>query len=66
MSAELLNVDVFENVFDALADTPEEAARLTARADLLLSARRGDDQRSREEVLHGARLPTPSTDGQGL
>ena len=39
MSAEPMNVEVFDSVFDALADTPAEAANLTARADLLLSIR---------------------------
>lgn len=39
MSAEPVNVEVFDSVFDALADTPAEAANLTARADLLLSIR---------------------------
>ena len=34
-----MNVETFDNVFDALADTPAEAANLTARADLLLSIR---------------------------
>jgi len=29
----------FDSVFDALADTPADAANLTARADLLLSLR---------------------------
>jgi len=27
----------FENVWDALADTPEEAANLTARSDLMMN-----------------------------
>ena len=31
--------ETFDNVFDALADTPAEAANLTARADLLLGLR---------------------------
>jgi predicted XRE-type DNA-binding protein len=31
--------DTFESVFDALADTPAEAANMTARADLLLAVR---------------------------
>ena len=40
MNAET-NVEVFDSVFDALADTPAEAANMTARADLLLSIREG-------------------------
>jgi predicted XRE-type DNA-binding protein len=32
-------IETFDSVFDALADTPAEAANLTARADLLLSLR---------------------------
>lgn len=39
MNAEAMNVEVFDNVFDALADTPAEAANLTARAELLLGIR---------------------------
>ena len=39
MSAEPMNAEVFDSVFDALADTSAEAANLTARADLLLSIR---------------------------
>ena len=31
--------EAFDSVFDALADTPAEAANLTARADLLLGLR---------------------------
>lgn len=31
--------DIFDSVFDALADTPEQAANLTARADLILAIR---------------------------
>jgi predicted XRE-type DNA-binding protein len=31
--------EVFESVFEALADTPAEAANMTARADLLLAIR---------------------------
>jgi predicted XRE-type DNA-binding protein len=34
-----MNVETFDNVFDALADTPAEAANLTARAELLLGIR---------------------------
>jgi predicted XRE-type DNA-binding protein len=34
-----MNVEFFDSVFDALADTPAEAANLTARADLLLGIR---------------------------
>jgi len=30
-----MEVEVFEDVFDALADTPAEAANMKARADLL-------------------------------
>lgn len=39
MNAEAMNVEVFDNVFDALADTPAEAANLAARAELLLGIR---------------------------
>ena len=39
MSAEPMTVETFDSVFDALADTPAEAANLTARADLLLGIR---------------------------
>ena len=39
MSAETMTVETFDSVFDALADTPAEAANLTARADLLLGIR---------------------------
>lgn len=35
MNAEAANIEVFANVFDAIPDTPEEAANLTARADLM-------------------------------
>ncbi|MEL6237953.1 MAG: helix-turn-helix transcriptional regulator [Pseudomonadota bacterium] len=31
--------DIFDSVFDALADTSEQAANLTARADLILAIR---------------------------
>lgn len=31
--------DIFDSVFDALADTSEQAANLTARADLMLAIR---------------------------
>lgn len=31
--------DIFDSVFDALADTPEQAANLMARADLILAIR---------------------------
>lgn len=31
--------DIFDSVFDALADTPEQAANLTVRADLILAIR---------------------------
>jgi len=34
-----MNVDTFDSVFDALADTSAEAANMTARADLLLAIR---------------------------
>jgi len=34
-----MNVETFDSVFDALADTPAESANLTARADLLLAIR---------------------------
>ena len=35
-----MNVETFDSVFDALTDTPADAANLTARADLLLSIRK--------------------------
>lgn len=34
-----MSVEGFDSVFDALADTPAEAASMTARADLLLAIR---------------------------
>ena len=34
-----MNVETFDSVFDALADTPAESANMTARADLLLAIR---------------------------
>lgn len=34
-----MNQEIFDSVFDALADTPAEAANMTARADLLLAIR---------------------------
>lgn len=34
-----MNVETFDSVFDALADTSAEAANMTARADLLLAIR---------------------------
>lgn len=34
-----MNVETFDSVFDALADTQTEAANMTARADLLLAIR---------------------------
>jgi predicted XRE-type DNA-binding protein len=34
-----MNLETFDSVFDALADTPAEAANMTARADLLLAIR---------------------------
>ena len=34
-----MSAEVFDSVFDALADTPAEAANMTARADLLLAIR---------------------------
>ena len=34
-----MKAETFDSVFDALADTPAEAANMTARADLLLAIR---------------------------
>jgi len=34
-----MRYNIFDSVFDALADTPAEAANMTARADLLLAIR---------------------------
>ncbi|MGU3285082.1 MULTISPECIES: helix-turn-helix domain-containing protein [unclassified Methylobacterium] len=34
-----MNAETFDTVFEALADTPVEAANMTARADLLLAIR---------------------------
>lgn len=34
-----MSVETFDSVFDALADTPAEAANMTARADVLLAIR---------------------------
>jgi predicted XRE-type DNA-binding protein len=39
MESAAMKVETFDNVFDALADTPAEAANMTARADLLLAIR---------------------------
>jgi len=35
-----MDVQSFENVWDALTDTPAEAANMTARSDLLLAIQR--------------------------
>ena len=35
-----MNVETFDSVFEALADTEAEAANMTARADLLLAIRK--------------------------
>lgn len=46
-----MTLQTFDNVFDALADTPAESANMTARADLLLAIRervRGWDVRQEE------------------
>jgi predicted XRE-type DNA-binding protein len=37
MESAARSVETFDSVFDALADTPAEAANMTARADLLLA-----------------------------
>lgn len=34
-----MTTETFDSIFDALADTPAEAANMTARADLLLAIR---------------------------
>ena len=34
-----MSVEIFDSVFDALADTPAEAANMSARADLALAIR---------------------------
>jgi predicted XRE-type DNA-binding protein len=39
MEGAAMKVETFDSVFDALADTPVEAANLTARAELLLAIR---------------------------
>ena len=39
MESAAMSVETFDSVFDALADTPAEAANLTARADVLLATR---------------------------
>jgi predicted XRE-type DNA-binding protein len=39
MESAPMSVETFYSVFDALADTPAEAANMTARADLLLAIR---------------------------
>jgi predicted XRE-type DNA-binding protein len=36
MRSKKLKVEEFENVLDALADSPEEAANLSARSDLMI------------------------------
>lgn len=35
----MTTMETFDSIFDALADTPEQAANLTARADLLIAIR---------------------------
>jgi predicted XRE-type DNA-binding protein len=37
MESAAIAMETFDSVFDALADTPAEAANMTARADLLLA-----------------------------
>jgi predicted XRE-type DNA-binding protein len=37
MEAKVMQIQTFGNVFDALADTPAEAANLKARSELLLA-----------------------------
>jgi predicted XRE-type DNA-binding protein len=39
MEGHAMNQEMFDSVFDALADTPAEAANMTARADVLLAIR---------------------------
>ena len=39
MESAAMSGETFDSVFDALADTPAEAANMTARADLLLAIR---------------------------
>lgn len=39
MESPTMNGEIFDSVFDALADTPAEAANMTARTDLLLAIR---------------------------
>jgi predicted XRE-type DNA-binding protein len=39
MESAAMKVETFDSVFDALADTPAEAANMTARADLALAIR---------------------------
>jgi len=39
MESAAIAMETFDSVFDALADTPAEAANMTARADLLLAIR---------------------------
>ena len=39
MEDSIMKPEIFADVFDALADTPEEAANLKARADLLTAIR---------------------------
>jgi len=39
MESAAMSVEIFDSVFDALADTPAEAANMSARADLALAIR---------------------------
>lgn len=54
-------VQVFENVFDALADTPDEAANLRARADLIRQITAAIRERgwTQQEAAEHCRLTQP-------
>src|ERR1700730_1003458 len=51
-----MNVETFDSVFDALADTQAEAANMTARADLLLAIRERIKKWNLTQEDAGARL----------
>ena len=51
-----MSAETFDSVFDALGDTPAEAANMTARADLLLAIR----ERVKAWGLTGGKRPRAS------
>ena len=51
-----MEAETFENVFDALANTPSEAANLTARSDLLSAIRQQVHSWNVAQEIAAARL----------